>query len=739
MIFINDKTIYKKILLSVIIPILILSGCSKSGQPSGVVTETSQSRYYRMEEVNLPNRKAGLSIPDGGKVYMGNTPFRLVGDGIYNNAMVEDEKGENGEWYIQGLNLTTMEWNNLSLKNKSFTQGGVCYKEISTLYYPSLDGSIYVKIYDEKGDGYLGELKDGKVEVLHSISTEISSSRFYYLIGDRDGNFYHLDKNQMGIICYDSSLNKTEELETSGPVYGILQETSGSPVYWYGLDGDKQAIVQELKGKRTILKGFAGIGTDYRAALTPDGILYLADNQNVWRMEGESLDKVYSFPENGYIIQEFHGMDIGEEGLPRFLVDLDGEPVLLIMKEIAKPLEKQEILVAFTRQHYGIERSLARFNRKSEKYHVTMLLPDESENVEDYVNRIRMEMGAGRGPDILGHDMVSDLDSYVRNGYLSSVDDLFGDTTQYVQGALDGYRVDGKRYGVPYDCSFQIAAYSGESAEGRSSFTLPELMEAIKASDCKVIERGAGKVETLFSLGVMDEENKTYIDWEKGISYLDEEPFQELLAFVASYITIEDDSEKAFIYADGIDFQMMSQMKDVFEYFEGDAKVLGFPRQEGNGNYVTSRAMYLNASAECEEGAREFLKYVISHEEQEKYITFDIKNLVIPGVTEYTGYKTDFPISLKAMDALIRLELEEDQNNLIHTEQGDLQIGSMYTGEQVEQFRFLVENAKPVNLKIKEIEPIFFEELTPYFTGAVSGKEAAKKLHNRVQLYLDEK
>lgn len=108
------------------------------------------------------------------------------------------------------------------------------------------------------------------------------------------------------------------------------------------------------------------------------------------------------------------------------------------------------------------------------------------------------------------------------------------------------------------------------------------------------------------------------------------------------------------------------------------------------------------------------------------------------GVTSLYGHFTEFPIALKAYDALVEVKLEKDQDNIIHTDSGTFYADILYTDEMIEQFYFMIEHAEPANYNAEAIEGMISEELEPYFAGAISAKEAAEKLDNRVRLYLDE-
>ena len=61
------------------------------------------------------------------------------------------------------------------------------------------------------------------------------------------------------------------------------------------------------------------------------------------------------------------------------------------------------------------------------------------------------------------------------------------------------------------------------------------------------------------------------------------------------------------------------------------------------------------------------------------------------------------------------------------------------TEEEAKDVKWLVEHAKSSNCFAKDIQSMVEEELDPYFAGQRDVDETAKRLHNRVQLYLDER
>lgn len=700
--------------------------------------EQPSSHYYRIEERVLPDSSEGLLPPPGGYVEIDTFSPILVGDKVYQNSYVAEYNGDLVEFYTQILNLSTMKWSRLALSNSAFEQDGRKYDGVNSDIYPSLSENAYTSVYRLEEGNSLAKLDASGVMVLCDFSKDMESDYSDRFVSDLDGAFYQICRKSQTILCYDKCLAKRKTVNTTSVVNGILQQAEGMPVYWYGLDNDKKAIVQCFEKEEYLLRDFEGVGSDYYAMLTRDGVLYLADTQNVWRMEGERLEKVYSFTQNGYLLKEIYGMLEGPYHCPRFLVLLDGDLVLLDMEEIEALPEKQEVVIAFAGRPFALENSVARFNRLSSQYHISIMLPENQETADQYRSRIMMELAAGRGPDILGHDLMDDLASFVRCGYLQPVDDVIERTEGYIQAIFKEHQVNGVKYGIPYDCSFEVAAYNGDWLPEGNCISLSRLILAVEEAQTKVIEEGDA-VQVLLDCVLYDEENSSFIDWCNGNSHLNEAAFTDLLQFVKDHSVNNTEQEKAFMYTNRLPFSSLSQIKEIFSYFDGRAKLLGYPRQRGNGFYVNSRALYLCTNAECSEGAKEFMRYLISDEEQKKYAVFQMEEVFTEGVGSVSGHNVQFPISKIAIDTLIADELKRDQKNLIYTDNGPFQVGSMYTEEMIQAFRFMIENVRTDNPNVTDVVPIFYEELTPYFSGDVAKEVAAEKLHNRVQLYLNER
>ncbi|MDE6127867.1 MAG: extracellular solute-binding protein, partial [Lachnospiraceae bacterium] len=408
--------------------------------------------------------------------------------------------------------------------------------------------------------------------------------------GDRAGNFYFFVETmdihpENGFTYLDNTLNIRQEIKLSGEILDAFEDTEGN-LYWYGVNGEG-ATIHSLKNDEVFLEGFEDINRyEYKAGFSTTGRLYMADTRNIW-LVGEETESVFNFTQKDYIINDLYSMEAGEAGDMRFLVELDGECTLLTLKESNTPpvTEKQEIILAFANEHLALNKAIARFNRQSDKYHVSVLKPEDGESMSEFAERLQLEISAGRGPDMLGHDVIYDITPYVENGYLECLDDVIMDDSAYLQAALEGCRIDGKLYGIPYDCTLNFAVYPEAFTEGRSSWSMAEMMKAVEDSGVKILQPGCSGMSIVMDYALRDNSDTTYIDWETGESHLTEKPFLELLAFAKKYSDSQNQrQETGRLIAEGEAFAVVETMREtcrmnyLYACFQDSPAPIGYPR-----------------------------------------------------------------------------------------------------------------------------------------------------------------
>ena len=259
-------------------------------------------------------------------------------------------------------------------------------------------------------------------------------------------------------------------------------------------------------------------------------------------------------------------------------------------------------------------------------------------------------------------------------------------------------------------------------------------MGLVEKSDTEIVQEDVGGSSFILKYVLNDEENTAYIDWKGKKCNLTGQEFLRILEFAKKYADTGNTEKEAFAYCPFNGFDEFRRIKDIFSHFDGDAVLLGYPKEGGNGIYVSTSSIYLFAGSEVKEGAKEFLQFLISADEQEKYASYSFAEAQNDGMSTTMWAKDGaFPVVKSAYDGMIKAAKEKEEDNVKYL--GELP----YTDAMIEQIYYIIDHAEPGNARINAISGMVYEEMEPYFSGDISAKEAAEKLQNRVQLYLNER
>lgn len=753
----------KRGLLSLLLSALCLAGCARqTGISSSSETPEQEDLRgtYRIEELNLPDPDMEMSTlklkQDGLDVFSFSIQLTDTG-ALWREVYALEPQDDMGirkarEQFIQRLEAPYDGWA-LAEYSYLYRDGDDEYTVRTRFFHQGMTAFAEAwRIGDKKNCLAACDGKGNVTEILGEFPEPIQSEfNEYTLFADGAGNIYAYKKEGNQIFSLDREMTITGE--TAAPdkwrITGMLADASEGKVYWYGHDGVKAGVF-DLAGEASAEAEASVYGLYSFMDMDSDGRIYLASVRGLWRLEEGNWMLLCNLPLRDYPLTELHDMKVQGDGSILLYGKLDGEACLLRLLEGKgeEVQEKQEIVLAlWDNYRTAMLRSVSRFNRQSDRYHVTVAAPGDDVGVFGYGNWLQMEISAGRGPDIMAGGFGADVSGYCENGYLASLEGLIEDESQYLPAAFEGGRINGVLYGIPYDFSMSLAVYSEDLTEGRTSWTLPELMEAVEKSGASILEYGCSGYDIVLKYGLYDNENTAYIDWERGESHLTEEPFLELLEFARKYqdtvgknraeteAEMLQSGQAAATYSYIVDFKELHALEAAFE---GKAALLGYPRQSGNGIYAEINYLYVSNVSGGQEGAKEFLKFLLSENEQSRYM---IRMWVSDSAMSYQA-QAYLPVNLNAFRKLVdyRSVLDMSTTHVMGDRRGakgyDL---SGLTEKQIRQIDFLLENVQPDNWHVREIQSFFWEELAPYFAGDRTAQEVAKTLDGRVQNYLDEK
>lgn len=692
----------------------LLTGCGgKNGQGNGqnngeeqVKTETltvKGDEYYELTIKPIPNanRNIGSTLPPDGVLQDGwegmEGSFSCVGTTVYricSSWNVDESTGQQvfgrDKQYVQYLEEPYEEWVDLPVSQEAWQQDVIW--------------SAHQFRVDE----------DNRMFILLS-SWNAADEQLEYAIGElyRDGRQVLIQQGleeEQAILLMDSQGGEAEPL-----------------VY------DQMYAVAK--------------GSDIATAHDDAGDLYFGTKQKVWHYNGKETIEVLDFREQDVALKSLINMAVVENGF-LFLGSFGEQYYLVEAQRVEEPVivEKQEIVLADSYVGEELQDAVAGFNMQSREYRVVIRQATglTEEEKEKFQREIQLELVEGAGPDILGmYDAIPDMVGYARKGSLLSLDDLFGGKTsmqmdQFMETPMKGGIWNGKRYGLPYGMVLDFMVIDGEKSDGITSWNARELMQYVKQSGARYMQFPRYNNPTasgnLYSL-MRDTEDTTYIDWQQGISHLSEQPFIDLLEFSLQYSVGDDQftyEEAGGMIKNGEFAIFTTNMHDNLDVlfleklFQGNPNYVGYPSVSGNGVGVTPVMLYVNAKTEHKDGVYAFLEYLLSDAGQMNCFTVTYPDLMPVRKDSFQWMLESGPDGTPRGRATYGLMGETFRRQPLTT-------------EQKEQVMYMLEHATITNYALNEIWEIIQEETEPFFQGDKSAKEVADILHNRVQLYLNER
>lgn len=483
--------------------------------------------------------------------------------------------------------------------------------------------------------------------------------------------------------------------------------------------------------------------TEYNVYLGTDGTVpYLLDSYGVSRVD----------PENGEITRKIsfrgssYGLDLGaserENGsISSFRVQESGDVEILWGRMYTigfsaslgvspgtvwlETLQRREIggdktfltIRGLWELDDWLKEKIVEFNSRSSDYYVLVEICEDGVSDEDYINRTLVELGTGKGPDILygNHILGDSLYSLIEKG-------AFEDLAPYMERSgmkQDDYFPmtfcrdpnEGKVYGIHTEADVYTQIVDSSLLGGADSVDIDTFLDALLTLGDKAVYRGYTDSAGLLQAFLEGSENLWgMVDWESGTCDFDTELFAKLLRAAGNLGDSDRKNYTPVSKREHVGFGIQHLRNQ-----EREGKMLlGMLFDDGcHGMVNTWFGLKVNANSPNKEGAWEFLSYLLSREVQ---------------VTQF------LPAHRGAFSARAEEIMAE------HARGGLSVYPDPLTKEEVAELEtYLMEDVRFPSVRIQPLIDIIIEEAADYFGGIKDIDQVRAVVKNRVQLYLDER
>lgn len=455
--------------------------------------------------------------------------------------------------------------------------------------------------------------------------------------------------------------------------------------------------------------------------------IYTADNQALYRQEDGQQKKLLSWSSYGISLSDTPMLWAESEDYIIVASNTqDRRRLLKVEKGMgSQTVEKQQIvLVAYLTP--SLQKAIVDFNNQSEAYEV-VARDCYQESFADLQQRFQTEMIAGEGPDLI-HNLFVSVYPYAKNGYLEPLDDWLPEERLLPQ-AVESGRVEGHCYIAPYEFSLQSLITTKEIAGEYTQWTLEELVEIMTEREEGVFFVGADGADILYCMIGMDEENTAFVDWAQGTCHFETEEFVSLLECSKAWADMRDSQGGSYMREELRNGQALveqlvrtpNSLEYYYQYLEelgGSCVYIGYPVSSGNGSFIEGWGFAINRSSSCKEGAKAFLEYLMSTQNQ----------------WELWEQTSALPVDREVLEQV----MAESVRTLTDSQEMNSSYNSVYGKTEIQYYYQLLLNSKALGNRYEGIRDILSEETASYYEGNRDPWEVARVLQNRIQLYLDE-
>lgn len=733
----------KKVYLLLALVCLLLSGCGRDGQQGN---EGQRSEEQRSEEQR--NEEQGERVPSG------------------QNLPVAGSMTKIDSWYVK------------EVKTIEFQEPEEGYLE-QCAHYEVLGDKIYMFRGEAAGDRSGSRL----CVQYYDIESESLEQRLIQpqVPGHENSSIFSIDLTaglELSLEIGDEGEEDARFLvgmNLDGDILTVL-DAFPEEYPWNTNSWERQAF--DLADGRTILSRYNS--TDWNSRLTwygeergeeplgtledeivhsmmigRDGMLYYLGNTSLvrWNVEENTRETLLDLRVNRIDAVAGTG-GLAENGKGELLLcQMSREKGTIYVLTDEEPADGEKIrLCSLRSEPNNYYKELATtFRHNGGRIGIGIEYEENREYQEDYRNRILAEMVAGGGPDML---LVSRSDMILlqEKGMICDLSDMVLQETkqEVIPAVIELGSVDGEWVGMVTGASFATMSTVNQIWD-KDGWNLQEFIELLESKDdweCPFNYMGheANDSSLLYDVFLHDTANSFVLDLEQGISNFDSDEFTHILELSKKYggRSIDDlrwlsDNECNRMLKEG---NMVAQIHRMYEGLESfsqimrkygeDGNIVGFPTQEGSGNYVSSYSfdyLVVNVRSEHREEIKKYLELLLDYDNQFRAegcsVRMDVlRNCVKNVATHDNNTTTEYS----------RQILSNDPDNPLYKDITVKRDGTSY----LEEFLAFVESCEPEPYSPPQVGTIIGDEIVMFFEGSKSAEDVAKIIQSKMQLYLSE-
>lgn len=565
----------------------------------------------------------------------------------------------------------------------------------------------------------------GERELLLEHVPAAFTGRKLYTDGE---NFYAYQIDKLTVL--DTDGNEVNTLYPEGRIISLCASREGSIVL--AMESGGGAVLKTLDVEGGVLSGACTIANCVGIGTGTEREILVVDWTGAYDIDMESGEKSWHMKWNGTSYSPrgdrfWLTAGMGKDGSLE-QIENDGDAYYVVGLKKVNPEEMGKIPLVFRvlYANASLKQLVAKFNRENKEYHV--FLEDRGEEYGwDFQARNDMEIAAGKGPDLIAADAVTDMCVLAEKGGLENLEPYLAqagmDREDYHPEAFQSWgKVDGI-YSAGYMMSVQSTYIKKELLDSGGQTSIETLLNNMESYGKQVIFNQMLNYTPVHLLDYflgMSDNFYGMVDWEGKTCDFSGELWEQILRVCRQYGLTERNMGWEEIAGYGSVYEFSDLPWREQELGSQGMALAGYPSEEGMVNRLWLDSVAINADSGHKEGAWQFIRFLLE-EENQKLVSADHIMPVHVGALEWSveKYLYDYYNNTMTSDGyyIVRPELPEGIE---------------------EKFWESLANARPASYRTEQVLAIIEEEAEFYFTGDKTIEEISAVIENRVKLYLAE-
>ncbi|MED9902828.1 MAG: extracellular solute-binding protein [Lachnospiraceae bacterium] len=594
------------------------------------------------------------------------------------------------------------------------------------------DGEIMQLFGKTEEDGITGRVYLRRAGVPDELLIE-EVSVSYVSLGSKwytDGEYYYIAQGRF-LVVLDKEGEVVYRLIADGRIEQISQTKDGNIILTVIVDYMTNLMVLDKESKTLVKKN--SIDWLYAIAQGAEEDILVADGVGLYDFNLETGKKTFYMKWEGTTYQPGAGMgNIADFKLlsadEAELIKQNGEGKRFFAEKLSKvsyeDIGKTVLTYRTTYATQDLKLVTAQFNRENEEYYVRLEERGEMD-YHDFVTATTVELTAGKGPDMLSPDAVSDMYSLAEKGVIEDLEPYMADSgiagEDYFPIAFQSVGQETGTFAFCYCMQLEMIYLSEDIVGDGQNLNCAELLNRMQNYEGEAVFNKIYEFRpqtVLYYFLGMSDDFYGMVDWEQGTCDFGGEMWEDMLTVSARFGFTEESrgyEDIAFV-GRGSGFL---EFADSEEEAESLSMVpVGRPAENGmiprNDVFVS---VCMNADSANKEGVWQYMQYLFEQENQ-----MSLCNIF------------GLPVSKAAYEQKKQKELQLAASIAEGMKAPDY----VPTEEQLARLEEFLQESQMLSYRTAPIWDIIADETAMYFSGEKSMEEVSRIINNRVGLYLAE-